>query len=77
MIGCCVVNMMSVIRGSYLSFENPKGANSWDILAGINLALEHGLYVVVNGKPYTGEYLPAAGKYTFKVVDPRNEVHCA
>jgi myo-inositol-1(or 4)-monophosphatase len=25
MIGCCVVNMMAVVRGSYLSFENPKG----------------------------------------------------
>jgi myo-inositol-1(or 4)-monophosphatase len=37
MIGCCVVNMMAVVRGSYLSFENPKGANSWDILAGLNL----------------------------------------
>lgn len=77
MIGCCVVNMMSVIRGSYLSFENPKGTNSWDILAGVNLALEHGLEVEVNGKPYKGQYLPASGKYTFKVVDPMNAAHFA
>lgn len=75
MIGCCVVNMMAVIRGSYLSFENPKGANAWDILAGLNLALEHGLLVEVNGRPYAGEYLSARERYTFKVVDPANTAH--
>lgn len=77
MIGCCVVNMMAVIRGSYLSFENPKGANAWDILAGLNLALEHGLDVEVNGRRYEGEYLPPDRKYTFKVVDPANATHFA
>lgn len=76
-IGCCVVNMMAVIRGAYLSFENPKGANTWDILAGLNLALEHGLRVEVDGKSYTGGYLPAGTKYRFKVVDPANAAHFA
>jgi fructose-1,6-bisphosphatase/inositol monophosphatase family enzyme len=66
-LGCCVYNMMSVIRGSFLSFENPKGANSWDILGGINLALEHNLKVIVNDKPYSGQYLPADQKYRFWV----------
>jgi len=66
-LGCCVYNMMCVIRGSFCSFENPKGANSWDILAGLNLALEHGLNVIVNDKKYTGEYLPHTTKYRFKV----------
>lgn len=66
-LGCCVYNMLSVIRGSLHSFENPKGANSWDILAGLNLALEHGLAVTVEGKKYAGEYLPADQKYRFKV----------
>jgi myo-inositol-1(or 4)-monophosphatase len=41
-LGCCVYNMMNVIRG-FLSFENPIGAYSWDILGGLNLALEHNL----------------------------------
>lgn len=67
MLGCCVVNMMAVIRGSFLTFENPKGANSWDILGGLNLALEHGLAVEVDGAPYRGAYLPPDRKYRFKV----------
>lgn len=66
-MGCCVYNMMNVIRGSFLSFENPKGAHSWDILGGLNLALEHKLKVTVNDKPYSGEYLPADKKYRFRV----------
>ncbi|MBL6444759.1 inositol monophosphatase [Fulvivirga sp. 29W222] len=66
-LGCCVYNMINVIRGSYLSFENPKGANSWDILAGLNLALENDLIVMVNGKHYNGEYLQPNRKYKFKV----------
>lgn len=66
-LGCCVYNMMNVIRGSFCSFENPKGAHSWDILAGLNLALEHGLNVCVEGKPYHGDYLPHTRRYRFKV----------
>jgi myo-inositol-1(or 4)-monophosphatase len=66
-LGCCVYNMLNVIRGSLHSFENPKGANSWDILAGLNLALEHGLTVTVEGENYAGEYLPSDRKYRFKV----------
>ncbi len=66
-LGCCVVNMMNVVRGSFHSFENPKGAWSWDILAGLNLALEHGLNVRVEGEPYAGEYLAPDRRYKFKV----------
>jgi myo-inositol-1(or 4)-monophosphatase len=66
-LGCCVYNMINVIRGSFLSFENPKGANSWDILAGLNLALEHKLKVTVNDKEYSGEYLQANQRYKFRV----------
>ncbi|MFC5050677.1 inositol monophosphatase family protein [Rubritalea spongiae] len=66
-LGCCVYNMMNVLKGSFCTFENPKGANSWDILAGLNLALEHGLNVIVNDKQYHGEYLPHTTKYRFKV----------
>lgn len=66
-IGCCVYNMVNVIQGKFFSFENPKGANSWDILAGLNLALEQGLEVTVDGKPYAGEYLTPDRKYRFKI----------
>ena len=66
-MGCCVYNMIHVIRGSFYSFENPKGACSWDILAGLNMAVEHGLEVHVSGKPYTGEYLLSNQKYKFKI----------
>lgn len=66
-LGCCVYNMINVIRGSFLSFENPKGAHSWDILGGLNIALEHNLKVIVNDKEYSGEYLPADKKYRFRV----------
>ncbi|MDD3531297.1 MAG: inositol monophosphatase [Candidatus Pacebacteria bacterium] len=66
--GCCVFNMYNVISGSFATFENPKGARVWDILAGLNLALEHDLAVTVDGKPYTGEFLPdLSKKYRFKV----------
>jgi fructose-1,6-bisphosphatase/inositol monophosphatase family enzyme len=66
-LGCCVYNMINVVRGSFQAFENPKGANSWDILAGLNLAIEHGLHVSVEGKTYAGEYLPPTSKYRFKI----------
>jgi myo-inositol-1(or 4)-monophosphatase len=66
-IGCCVYNMLSVLRGSYHSFENPRGANAWDILAGLNLALERGLHVTVEGKIYAGEYLTPDRKYRFRI----------
>lgn len=65
--GCCVFNMMCVIQGSFRSFENVKGANTWDILGGINLAREHGLHVLVDGDVYAGNYLQPIKKYCFRV----------
>lgn len=67
-MGCCVFNMYNVVSGSYATFENSKGANTWDILAGLNLALEHGLTVEVEGEEYKGEFLPPGKKYRFKIV---------
>lgn len=67
-IGCCVLNMLNVVRGAYATFENPKGAKVWDIIAGLNLALEHGHSVNVDGQPYGGELLDPAGRYKFRVV---------
>lgn len=66
-IGCAVYNMYNVVTGSYYSFENPKGAKVWDIIPGLNLALENGLSVIVNNKEYNGELLSPDQKYIFKI----------
>lgn len=66
-IGCCVYNMYNVVTGSFYSFENPKGAKIWDIIPGLNLALEHGLSVTVNNKNYEGELLRPDQKYIFRI----------
>jgi myo-inositol-1(or 4)-monophosphatase len=66
-IGCAVYNMYNVVTGSFHSFENPKGAKVWDILPGLNLALENGLSVLVNNKKYHGELLEPNQKYIFKI----------
>lgn len=66
-IGCCVYNMYNVVAGSYYSFENPKGAKVWDILPGLNLALEHNLKVTINNKEYHGELLRPDQSYIFRI----------
>jgi len=62
-IGCAVYNMFNVVRGSYYRFLNPVGARSWDLQAGVMLALENGLDVLLDGKPYTGSFLLPDRKY--------------
>lgn len=66
-IGCCVYNMYNVITGAFNTFENPRGANVWDIIPGLNLALENGLSVTINNEPYNGELLAPDQKYRFKI----------
>lgn len=66
-MGCCMYNMYNVIRGSYKLFQHLKGCYSWDILPGFNLALEHGLQVLVDGEPYLGQFLPPNEKFKFSV----------
>lgn len=66
-MGCCMYNMYNVIKGSYRQFQHLKGCYSWDILPGMNLALEHDCEVVIEGKPYEGEFLMPGVKYRFSV----------
>ena len=66
-MGCCMYNMYNVIHGSYRQFQHLKGCYSWDILPGMNLALEHGLNVILDGKTYNGEFLQPGVKYRFIV----------
>ena len=61
--GCAVYNLFNVIRGSFTRFVNPVGAYSWDLLAGISLALEFGCEVVLDGQPYDGDLLEPGRKY--------------
>lgn len=70
-IGCAVYNMFNVIRGGYHRFLNPVGARSWDLQAGVMLALEHGLEVVLEGKPYTGAFLLPDRKYRVDIRHPQ------
>jgi len=66
-IGCCVYNMYNVIHGHYSVYENFKGAYIWDIIAGLNLALENKLSVYVNEEKYEGEMLLPNKRYCFKI----------
>jgi myo-inositol-1(or 4)-monophosphatase len=66
-MGCCMYNMYNVIKGSYCQFRHLKGAYSWDILPGMNLALEHGLQPVIDGEIYDGRFLFPNIKYKFVV----------
>lgn len=62
-IGCSMYNMLAAVRGSYARFENVKGVNCWDILPGLNLALENNVSAFVDGEPYRGQILFPTQKY--------------
>ncbi len=65
--GSAAYNMWCVITGSFATFSNPVGAWSWDILAGISLALEYGCEVTLDDKIYDGRYLESDRTYRFEV----------
>lgn len=66
-IGCSMYNTLSAVRGAFAQFENVKGVNCWDVLPGLNLALEHGCYAEVDGEPYDGQILFPVKKYKIKL----------
>jgi myo-inositol-1(or 4)-monophosphatase len=66
-IGCSMYNLLSAVRGSFAVFENVNGANCWDILPGLNLALEHGCKVAIDGQPYAGQILFPLRKYKIRI----------
>jgi fructose-1,6-bisphosphatase/inositol monophosphatase family enzyme len=66
-IGCCMYNMLQVVKGSFHTFSNPKGANAWDILPGMQLALENKLNITIDNIPYHGEFLQPTQKYCFSI----------
>jgi myo-inositol-1(or 4)-monophosphatase len=68
-IGCSMYNMLAAIKGSFVRFENVKGVNCWDILPGLNLALEHGVTCYVDEQLYRGELLFPTKKYKIKLIN--------
>lgn len=62
-IGCSMYNMLNAVKGAYARFENVKGVSCWDVLPGLNLALEHGVKAYVNGERYEGQILFPTQKY--------------
>lgn len=66
-IGCSMYNMLSAVKGSFYTFENVKGVNCWDILPGLNLAIEHGVSAYVDGERYMGNILFPNKKYRIKI----------
>tara|TARA_X000000950_G_C13809360_1_gene616949 strand:+ start:121 stop:819 length:699 start_codon:yes stop_codon:yes gene_type:complete len=67
-MGCSMYNIFNLIKGSFNSYENIKGVNCWDILPGINLALESGCRVFVDNIEYKGQLLFPLKKYKVKLI---------
>ena len=61
--GCAVYNMFNVTRGALSRFVNPKGACSWDLLAGLMLAREHGCDILIDGNEFDGSFLEPDRRY--------------
>jgi len=66
-IGCSMYNMLAAIRGSFERFENVRGVHAWDVLPGLNLALEQGCSAYVDELPYRGELLLPVRKYRVRL----------
>lgn len=65
--GCAVLNLYNVITGRFASFHNPVGAYSWDLLAGLQLALENNCEVMIDGQKYQGQYLAPGRRYIVEI----------
>lgn len=66
-IGCAMYNLLMAARGSFQSFENVKGVNCWDILPGLNIAMEAGSLAWVDDEPYHGQMLFPTKKYRVRI----------
>jgi len=65
-LGSATYNLFCVATGR-LAYYRSSGANVWDVLAGINIALEHGCEVKIDGREYRGEFLDPHRKYAVSV----------
>ena len=67
--GCATFNLYLAATRAFSSFENSSGAHSWDIQAGIMLALDAGRTVKVDGEHYDASLLDPTRKYRFRISD--------
>ena len=68
-LGCSMINMYYVIAGSFKSYVDTNGGFIWDILPGLNLALENNCEVYVEGKKYNGEFLGPNKRYKLEILN--------
>ena len=68
-IGCSMINMYYVLTGSFNHYVDPIGGYVWDILPGLNLALENEMDVYVDDKLYNGEFLSPEKRYKIKILN--------
>ena len=68
-LGCSMINMYYVLTGSFNHYVDPIGSFVWDILPGLNLALENKMNVYVDNKKYNGEFLSPEKRYKIKILN--------
>ena len=68
-LGCSMINMYYVLTGSFNHYVDPIGGFVWDILPGLNLALENKMDVYVDDKKYNGEFLSPEKRYKIKILN--------
>lgn len=66
-LGSAMVNFLFAVEGRLAAFTNHVGAECWDILPGLNIALKAGMRVEVEGLPYEGQLLFPGRKYKFSI----------
>ena len=68
-LGCSMINMYYVITGSFKSYVDTNGGFIWDILPGLNLALENNCEVYVEGEKYNGQFLSPDKRYKLEILN--------
>ena len=68
-LGCSMINMYYVLTGSFNHYVDPIGGFVWDILPGLNIALENKMDVYVDDKKYNGEFLSPEKRYKIKILN--------
>ena len=68
-LGCSMINMYYVITGSFKSYVDTNGGFIWDILPGLNLALENNCEVYVEGEKYNGQFLSPEKRYKLQILN--------
>ena len=68
-LGCSMINMYYVITGSFKSYIDTNGGFIWDILPGLNLALENNCEVYVEGEKYNGQFLSPDKRYKLEILN--------